>query len=189
MLKSVIIAAASIAYILSTVNTADAKIQKSNKTKIFKQELACQNPVKPSPQYNQVIAKNAGLKEDVRAVCQLINKRITDANLDSIQREESTNPAAKIDQELHGIEVKDIRIVSNGTDEFGKLSKIDYSGKTSTIYAEINSIDRVHLWDRSRQQWKLSTIANYVERVTFSKEGGQWKQVEYKIQFISKKQQ
>jgi opacity protein-like surface antigen len=182
MLKSFILAATSIAYILSAVNIADAKITKSNKVKVFTQDLGCQNPVKPNPLYNRLIIKTPELKEDIKSICQVITKTIGDFNKDSLAREQSSNPAAKIDQEMHALEIKDIKIIGWNKDKYGSSAwENDSLEKRSKIYAEIVAIQRTYLWDNNGQQWKLTRTKNYTDYATFSKDNGQWTQTEHKV--------
>jgi hypothetical protein len=172
MLKSFILAATSIVCILSTVNIVDAKVSKTNKAanKAVNRELTCENPVKPSPQYNQFASKNPSFKADLKAICKIINASINSINDDSLKREASLSN--NNNEELHAIEIKDIRIIEWGNNG---------SGKPSKIKTEMDAIQRIYLWDLGLKQWKLSTTKNYVDSSTFSNEGGEWKQTEHAV--------
>jgi hypothetical protein len=157
MMKKFILAATSIAYILSTATVTDAKLSKKTNQKNLYQ-LDCQKPINSTYKHNQSIQENASFAQDMVAVCRLILEKYTEYNAlgaDLQKKAESNTSGETIAEEINSIKLTHY--------EQYKLAK------RTNIGVEIKLTRRFCLWNNNK--WDIS-VSNRINRLVVRNTNG-----------------
>lgn len=170
-MKSFILTATSIVYIFSISSIADAKVAKT--TKITGRNITCQNPITSNSQSNQLFQDNLTLKEDVKAVCQLINNVFTKSNESGLKLENSPVSPGTIYTEMSAIEVSSIKLVDYRKSGLSKTTDVD---------VDIEFINRKYSMRKNERKWNFDRAENWIARAIFQKKDGQWLRIKYDVE-------
>ena len=153
MIKSFVLAATSIAYILSIANIVDAKVQKSDQ-KIYREQSCLSQTAQSTQAYNISTA-------DIRGICQSLTNHYTGLNKYGVAKQEScirTSCSNRNDSEFRAFEVNKIELIS-------------YHNKDQAMI-RIEHINRLYEWvDRN---WVLTKKHLAISEVQFFKKDDKW---------------
>jgi hypothetical protein len=154
MMKLFIIAATSIAYILSITSISDAKNVKNS---IKRDRLqSCQDPVNLNSQYNQLAKDRININKDLKSICQLINQHYLRKHQGIPTYHQANIPA-------HGFNVR-------GNTEVENIKLIEYSN--AKAIAKIESAEREYAWENSSFKLVKTETVTYI--FLFLKKNDEW---------------
>ncbi|WP_310481388.1 hypothetical protein [Chamaesiphon sp. VAR_48_metabat_403] len=166
-MKKFILAATSIAYILSISSISDAKVSKTNKSVDLAQ--TCKKPVYANSQYAQLTKEHPDLAKDLRDICQLINNYYV-LRHQGLKKYEDSIPHHDGDVTQGSTEVKNIKLVKY----------VQFNSAVKYADAEVESIQRDYAWNNN--SWKLAKARAIICRFSFTK-SDKW-QLESEVQGV-----
>ncbi len=156
MMKSFILAATSISYILSIVNIADAGVQNTNPQ--LEQEVSCLNQASTE---TQTISTN-----DIRSICQVLTNYYAENNKKGMRIQANPNSSEK---KIFAWEVMELKLVS--------YSKGKNGGK-DLANIQIVQVQTDYLVSGAERTWLRNETNTQRLEVVFHKKNNKWNYVD-----------